>query len=158
MTLTTHAAIGAAIGSLVGSPMLGFTLGLTSHLLVDMIPHGDNNLADRYRKGKKARLGIAYVTVDAVIAIVLLMSIVSGRPTSTTTNLAFSAAVIGSILPDLLVGLKEIFPKNKPLKTIFKIHFFFHDCISRKYGDTKLSYAIAAQTAFIIALMHYIIP
>ncbi|NBS68935.1 hypothetical protein EBT31_08455 [bacterium] len=158
MTLTTHAVIGAAIGSLVGNPAIGFSIGLVSHLLVDMIPHGDNNLADKYRKEKKARLGIAYVTVDAVIAIILLMSVVSGRPTDTTTNIAFSAAVMGSILPDLLIGLKEIFPKNKPLRTIFKIHFFFHDCISRRYGDTKLSYAIAGQTAFVLALMYYIIP
>lgn len=156
MTLTTHAAIGAAIGSLVGNPLLGFFLGIGSHFLVDMIPHGDNNLSDGYRLKKKKRLGVAYVTVDAFFAIFLLMGIVSGRM-SETTNMAFSAAVIGSILPDLLVGLKEIFPRNIFFRQFFKIHFFFHDSLSRRYGDTKLSYAIAAQACFVILLMHYII-
>lgn len=157
MTLTTHAAIGAALGSLIGNPLIGFFLGLTSHFLVDMIPHGDNNLADGFRVHKKKKLGVAYVTVDAVIAILFLMSIVSGRPHS-TTNFAFSAAVMGSILPDLLVGLKELLPHNRALKSFFKVHFFFHDCISRKYGDVKLSYAIAGQAAFILGLMYYFIP
>lgn len=158
MMLTTHAAIGAAFGSFVGDPVLGFSLGLISHFLVDMIPHGDNNLADRYRKEKKKRLGVAYVTVDAAVAIIFLMGAISGRPQNDTTNLAFSAAVIGSILPDLMVGLKELFPKNKFFKGFFKVHFFFHDCLSRRYGDTKLSYAIAGQAACILALMHYFIP
>ncbi len=158
MTLTTHVAIGAAIGTLIGNPLTGFLLGLSSHLLVDMIPHGDNNLADKFRKEKKARMGAAYVTVDAAVAIILLMSAVSGRPTNLTTNLAFSSAVIGSVLPDLLVGLKELFPKNKSLKALYKVHFFFHDCISRKFGDTKLSYALIGQAIFVLAVMHYIIP
>lgn len=158
MTLTTHAAIGAALGSLIGNPLLGFFLGLGSHFLVDMIPHGDNNFLDEYKKGKKKRLSRAYITVDAAIAIIFLMSVVSGRPQGDTTNIAFSAAVIGSILPDLLVGLKELFPKSKALRGFYKVHFFFHDCLSRRYGDTKLSYAIMGQAVFVIALMHYFIP
>jgi hypothetical protein len=158
MTTTTHAAIGAALGSVVGNPALGFSLGLISHFLVDMIPHGDNYLADKYRIHKKKRAGMAYITVDAAIAIIFLMSVVSGRPHTSTTNLAFSAAVIGSILPDLMVGLKELFPKNQFFKGFFKVHFFFHDCLSRRYGDTKLSYAILGQAIFVVALMHYFIP
>ena len=158
MTLTTHAAIGATLGSIIGNPVLGFFLGLISHFLVDMIPHGDNNFLDEYKKGQKKRLGKAYVSVDAAIAIIFLMSIVSGRPQNDTTNLAFSAAVIGSILPDLLVGLKELFPKNTFLRSFYKIQFFFHDCLSRLYGDTKLTYALGGQAIFILVLMHYFIP
>ena len=156
MTFTTHVAIGATIGSLIGNPLLGFLLGLISHFLVDMIPHGDNNLADRYRANKKKRMGVAYVTVDAACAILLLMSIVSGRPNG-TDNIAFSAAVVGSILPDLLVGLKELFSKSKILKGFYRVHFFFHDFFSRKYGDVKLSHAIAGQAIFIVVLMHYFV-
>lgn len=158
MTLTTHAAIGAALGSAIGNPALGFFFGLASHFLVDMIPHGDNNFLDEYKKGKKKRLAKAYVTVDAAVAIIFLMSVVSGRPHTTTTNIAFSAAVVGSILPDLLVGLKEIFPANRVLRGFYKIHFFFHDSLSRRYGDTRLVFALAGQAMFIIALMHYFIP
>ena len=152
MTLTTHAAIGAALGSTIGDPALGFLLGLTSHLLVDMIPHGDNNLNDGYRKSNKKKAGVAYVTIDAILAILFLMSVISGRPDD-ISNFAFSAAVTGSVLPDLLVGFKEIFPRNPLLKKIYKIHFFFHDFFSRNYGDTKRSYAL-----FIVVLVKFFIP
>ncbi len=154
MTLTTHAVIGAAIGSVVGSPLLGFVLGAASHFLVDMIPHGDNELADKYRLHKKKKAAVAYVTVDAAIAIILLMTIVSGR-SSNTTNIAFSAAVAGSIMPDLLVGLGDIY-KHQFLKKFSKLHFFFHDFFSRKYGDTKLAYALTGQAVFIIVLMRMV--
>ncbi len=62
MTLTTHVAIGAGIGVLVGNPELGFVLGLVSHFMVDMIPHGDTLLADRFYIHKERLVPVAYTT------------------------------------------------------------------------------------------------
>ncbi len=157
MTLTTHAAIGAALGSCIGNPLLGFALALASHFLVDIIPHGDNKLADSYRVLRKKRAGMAYVTLDAATAIIFLMLILPTQAEHTTGSLAFSSAVIGSVLPDFCVALKELFPRNTLLKKIFAVHFFFHDCISRTWGDVRLSYALAAQAIFIALLTHYVI-
>jgi hypothetical protein len=154
MTLTTHAAIGAAIGSAVGNPVLGFTLGAASHFLVDMIPHGDNQLADLFRIHKKRRkLAVAYVMVDAVIAMYMVMAIFLVRTDG--TNVAFAAAVAGSILPDLLVGLSEIF-RAKILKQFCRFHFFFHDFFSRKHGDVPLKWALIGQVVFIALLFKHI--
>lgn len=154
MTLTTHAAIGAAIGSAVGNPILGFFLGAASHFLVDMIPHGDNQLADLFRLHKKKRkLAIAYVTVDAVVAMYMVMAIFLVRTDG--TNVAFAAAVAGSILPDLLVGLSDIF-RTKALKQFCRFHFFFHDFFSRKHGDIPLKFALAGQAVFIAMLFKHI--
>lgn len=154
MTLTTHAAIGAAIGSAIGNPLLGFALGAASHFLVDMIPHGDNHLADLYRVQKKKRkLAMAYVTVDGVLAMYMIMAVFLVRTDGTHT--AFAAAVAGSILPDLLVGLSDIL-RWRALKLFCKFHFFFHDFFSRKYGDVKLQYALAGQAIFIALLLKHI--
>ncbi len=154
MTLTTHAAIGAAIGSAVGNPLLGFALGTASHFLVDMIPHGDNQLADLFRIHKKKRkLAIAYVTVDAVVAMYMVMVIFLVRTDG--TNTAFAAAVAGSILPDLLVGLSDIF-RTKALRAFCKFHFYFHDFFSRKHGDVPLKYALLGQAVFIAILFKHI--
>ncbi len=151
MTLTTHAAIGAAIGSAVGNPLIGFALGAASHFLVDMIPHGDNHLSDLFRiQKKRKKLAVAYVTIDAVIAMYMVMSVLLVR--SDASNIAFTAAIAGSILPDLLVGLSDIF-RVTLLKRFCKFHFFFHDFFSRKYGDVKLHYALAGQAVFIIVLL-----
>lgn len=154
MTLTTHAALGALIGVSIGNPILGFFLGLTSHFLVDIIPHGDNNMADRYRVHKKKRAPMAYVTVDAALAVIFLM-VVSNSPAIESNNLTFSMTVIGSILPDLLVGLSEIW-KSRSLKAFFKFHFFIHDLWSRKHGDVKLSYALIGQAIFILAIFNFL--
>lgn len=153
MTLTTHAAIGAAIGTFIGNPFLGFTLGATSHFLVDMIPHGDNNLSDRFRVEKKKRLAVAYVTTDAACAILLLMLLVGGRPQE-AQDMPFAAAVIGSILPDLLIGISDLAKNNKYAQAYYRFHFFFHDFFSRRYGDARLSHAIAAQALFVAFIVH----
>ncbi|NBV87807.1 MAG: hypothetical protein EBS01_16400 [Verrucomicrobia bacterium] len=154
MTLTTHAAIGAAIGSAVGNPALGFVLGAASHFLVDMIPHGDNQLADLFRIHKKKRkLAVAYVTVDAVLAMYMVMTVFLVRTNG--THVAYAAAVAGSILPDLLVGLSDLW-RISPLKKFCKFHFFFHDFFSRKYGDFPLKYALLGQAIFIAVLLKHI--
>ena len=153
MTLTTHAAIGAAIGSAVGNPIIGFVLGAASHFLVDMIPHGDNQLADLFRIHKKKRkLAIAYVTIDAVVAMYMVMAIFLVRTDG--TNIAFAAAIAGSILPDLLVGLSDLF-RTKALRIFCKFHFYFHDFFSRKHGDVPLKYALLGQAVFIAFLLKY---
>lgn len=154
MTLTTHAALGALIGSLVGNPFIGFFLGLVSHFLVDIIPHGDNMLADRYRVHKKKKLPMAYVTVDAAFSIIFLM-IVSNYHSVAANYLAFSAAVVGSVLPDFIVGLAEIW-KTKSLRAFFKFHFFIHDLWSRKHGDIRLSYALLGQAIFVLAVFNFL--
>ncbi|MFA6017702.1 MAG: hypothetical protein WCT28_02100 [Patescibacteria group bacterium] len=154
MTLTTHAAIGAAIGSAVGNPILGFVLGATSHFLVDIIPHGDNQLADLFRIHKKRRkLAVAYVTIDGVLAMYMIMAVFLARTNG--THVAFAAAVVGSVLPDLLVGMSEIFG-GKLLKQFYKFHFFFHDLLSRRRGDIALRYAILGQAVFIAIMLKHI--
>lgn len=154
MTLTTHAAIGAAIGSAVGNPVLGFALGAASHFLVDMIPHGDNQLADLFRIHKKKRkLAVAYVMVDGVIAMYMVMAIFLVRTDG--TNIAFAAAVAGSVLPDLLVGLSDIF-RTRALKQFYRFHFYFHDFFSRKYGDVPLRWALIGQAVFIAVIFKHI--
>ncbi len=151
MTLTTHAAIGAFIGTIAKDPVIGFMAGATSHFLVDMIPHGDNQLADLFRIHKRRKLAVTYVTIDAIIAILFVLTMFTAR--GEVGNTAFSAAVAGSILPDLLVGLADA-TKWKPLKRFSKFHFYFHDFFSRKHGDVKLKYALVGQLGFILVLLN----
>jgi len=155
MTLTTHVAIGAGIGVLVGNPALGFALGLVSHFMVDMIPHGDTRLADRFYIHKEKLVPVAYTTTDAALAVILLMFLVTIKPDG-VHNSAFAATVIGSVLPDLMLGVADIFKSNKTLRAYNRFHFFFHDYFSRQYGDVSLKYAIAAQAIFVLVVIKLI--
>jgi len=116
-----------------------------------MIPHGDNQLGDLFRVHKRRKLAVTYVTIDAIVAILLLLAMFAAR--TGLDNTAFIAAVAGSVLPDLLVGLADA-TKWPSLKRFAKFHFFFHDFFSRKHGDVKLKYALAGQAGFIVILMN----
>lgn len=155
MTLTTHAAIGAAIGHQMGNPLLGFCLGMISHFLVDMIPHGDGKFAESFlKKQRKTKAAVAYVTVDAAIAILFILVLMNLG--DYTNRLAFSASIAGSIMPDLLTALADV-TKARILKPFVKLHFFFHNFFLNRYGDVKLSYAIVGQAGFIALLLQRIL-
>lgn len=151
MTITSHSAIGAVIGFNFGNPVLGFILGFTTHLLIDMIPHGDSKLSNKYRVQKKKRGAVTFATIDALIALYVVLGI-SNLPIPTST-IALTTAIAGSVMPDLLVGLYEI-TKSKYFKPFVKLHFFFHDFITKRYGDMKLGYAILGQTIMILLLLN----
>lgn len=150
MTLTTHATLGAVIGHAVGNPILAFVFGFISHLLIDMIPHGDTVLADNYKVHKKDRKkALAYVMVDAIVAIFFVLLLTNTK--SLGDMQPFTWGIIGGVLPDLLTGIYEI-TKTKWLKKFNEIHFLFHDCVVKRKGDVRLKHALVAQAVFIVLL------
>jgi len=151
MTITTHAAIGAVIGFSIGNPWLGFLLGFISHFLVDMIPHGDSRLSVKYRIQKKKRGPVTFATIDALIALYIILGLVN-LPISTSQT-ALTAAIAGSVLPDLLVGFFDM-TKSRYLKKFVKIHFFFHDFFTTRFGDIKLHQAIFGQAVVVVGLLN----
>ncbi|MCH8049122.1 hypothetical protein IH979_00170 [Patescibacteria group bacterium] len=153
MTLATHTAIGAGIGFSVGNPALGFVLGFASHLLVDMIPHGDSELAKKLRVHKKKKLPMTLITIDAIAALFITMLFfnIDGSP----SNLALTAAIAGSVLPDLLIGIYDV-TKTKYLRWFNRLHFFFHDFILIRHKDVKLGYSLIGQAGLIALLFNLV--
>lgn len=150
MTLTAHAAIGAVIGEAVGNPLLGFVIAIAVHFLIDIIPHGDNFLSNNYRILKRhRRQAVAYVTTDAICAILFVLFIVNVRDVALIRSI--SLGIVGSVLPDLLVGLYDI-TKVKYLRWFFNLHFTFHDLIIKKRGDVPLRYSLIVQAALVLLL------
>jgi hypothetical protein len=157
MTTTTHTAIGAVIGTLVGTPVLGFFLGVLSHYLVDMIPHGDmhmreaNNLVNKTNE-RRAHL---FVIADIICAITLVVILGSILPNDVTKSSLYAASIFGSILPDVLVGLNDLV-KTKVGRKHTHIHFLFHDFFCRKFGDPQLRHALVVQGIFIVSVVAFL--
>lgn len=157
MTTTTHTAIGIVIGSLIGEPILGFALGVSSHFLVDMIPHGDmfmrqaNNLLTHEQK----KLSTLFAFTDVALGIALLVMVGAILPNEITQSPVYIASIFGSVLPDLLVGLNDL-KKTTLGKKYVKLHFFFHDMLCRRYGDTRLPYALLGQAAFVACIIYWL--
>ncbi|MBI2551021.1 hypothetical protein HYV73_01620 [Candidatus Uhrbacteria bacterium] len=150
MTLTTHAVMGAVIGQAVGHPVLGFTLAFATHLLIDMIPHGDSKMAENFHVHKvKQKQAIAYVMVDAITAIFIVLILANTKDVESLR--AYTWGIAGGILPDLMVGAADIF-KTPFLDKFHKFHFFFHNFFTKRFGDVPLAHALLAQIVFIVIL------
>jgi hypothetical protein len=150
MTLTTHATVGTLIGYAIGEPLAGFVLGFISHLLLDMIPHGDYELGRSVRRSRaNLKKAIAFITLDAIVAIFFILWLVNWKDLIPIQ--AISWAVVGAVLPDLLVGLYDI-SKSKWLKPFNTLHFHFHDLWHRKRKDLPLGHALVIQAVIIILI------
>ncbi len=150
MTLTTHATLGAVIGHTVGIGYLAFIFGFISHFIVDMIPHGDTGMSDNFRVHKKRRKhAVAYVMVDAIIAIFFILLLANTRDIESMS--VFSWGIVGSVLPDFLVGVYDI-TKTPLLRWFNTLHFYFHDIYVKRKGDVPLYYALMAQIVLIAYL------
>ncbi len=153
MTITTHATVGAAIGFHIGNPILGFFLGLASHFLLDMIPHGDSKISDAFRIQKKRTWPITYTALDAIIAVYLILFIFNLK--QHFDELTLSLSIAGAVLPDLIVGAYDV-TKSKYLRWFNNFHFKAHDLFTKKTGDVCLHHALVVQTIFIILLLRFI--
>lgn len=151
MFITTHALIGALIGErFANTPFLAFGLGLVSHFVADIIPHGDSTLYKGYVSGSKVKRAIAYVTLDGLAAMLFVMGLFN-------TNLnehrfAISLGILGSVLPDILVALYQLF-HVQTLSAFNRFHLFFHNLITSKKGDIPLSLGIVMQLVVLVFLV-----
>ena len=127
MFLTVHSAAGLALAQYIKNPLLAFITGFISHYIFDIIPHGDTNAPKKY-------YNIIYLTTIGIFDLAvtssffLLLMLFRNK----LLTLAEICAIVGSLMPDGLQVLYFIFPRQKHLLKIQKIHKFFHDLISKK--------------------------
>lgn len=154
MYLVGHAAAGALIGQqLGGSPLLIFTVGMISHFLLDLIPHGDKHHVVDYYHGKKQKLSEIYyhLLVDAIITIIMIVVLMTF---TTLDRVSMAWGIIGGMIPDLLVGMNELFNSTK-LKAFTKFHFIVHNALIHKLDVSPLKgtiVQIAIITGMLVAL------
>lgn len=128
MFIAGHAAAGALIGEQIGtSPLLIFTLSMVSHFLLDVIPHGDGHHVDDYFSGTKKHLKNLYnvLVVDTVATIIMVAWFMAY---ANINRIAVAWGIIGGVLPDLLVGINEVW-KNSRIKWFSKFHFLVHNAL-----------------------------
>ena len=156
MFITTHALIGALVAKeFPHHPIVSFVCGMASHFLTDIIPHGDSNLYKGYVSGskKKVRRALAYVMLDGVAAIYVVMWLLNTGPQ--VDRLTLTLGIAGGVLPDLLVGVYEV-TRIPALRWFHRVHFFFHNLVTSRRGDIAFRSGLAMQLgllAFIVTKM-----
>jgi hypothetical protein len=157
MNLTVHAAAGAIVAQYTGNPVLAFLFGILSHILLDMIPHGDSAMYVKYKnKELSARKAAAKTILDAILAIVL--AVIFFNLPLPSSNLVLSMAIIGAIIPDVFIGFYELSLPRTPkfLKIIHKWHFKNHDLIAKKF-DLSVKQGLLFQIIIFLLLMRKIV-
>lgn len=135
MFVATHVAAGALIGHALPNQYAAiFVLSFISHFVLDVIPHGDRHHVQDYWLGERKNLKEAYrhVISDSAFAIILTATLL-GFVVGDRASVAYG--IIGSVLPDAIVGLSEVW-NNKFFKKFTKFHFkihnkFIHDWLVR---------------------------
>lgn len=150
MTFSTHMAVGASIGLAIQNPIIGFSLGFISHFIIDIIPHGDSKMAERLKVHNKKLIPYTYGVIDYLAAYYVLLAFLNIGDIN--NMLAFTMAIAGSLLPDLLVVVHEA-SKGKIFNKFYNFHFYFHEILVKKTGDIKLIYGISYQFIAIILLL-----
>jgi len=128
MYLTTHAAIGGMAGILSKDPIMGFTFGFLSHIILDAIPHEQKESffseppsmeAEKRRFFKQKILPMIFDIIVMLILFVFLFLKLNQE-----NSLYFSSGFLGGVFPDLILGLTM-----KSRFYICKKYFRFHDRI-----------------------------
>lgn len=103
MFLTVHGTAGLALGMLTGNPILAFIMGILSHSILDMIPHGDEWVDTWSRAGKRIqRLCLIFFT-ELSIALIFIFGMFHEQIFA--NPIVLLAGVAGGMFPDFFAGV-----------------------------------------------------
>lgn len=153
MFVSTHVTMGALVGQNSATPILAFCLGVASHFLLDIIPHGDSQLYYNYKAGISVAKSVAYPAIDSSIAVVLFIYLLQTAPYASRSVMV--AGVIGGIFPDFLVALAEGV-RIRPLLWFQRLHMRIHDAIASRIGNISLRAGIFMQLILLFAMIYIV--
>lgn len=155
MLLTLHAATGAFVGELAPNPAFAFGLGVLSHFILDMFPHGDRMLAKRTKASGQPRRYFWLVGADALVGIAMFFpAFAFGR--FEHPWLAYWG-IIGGLLPDLIVAIPEyaLYVKKEyrvRLRWFYRFHAFVHDQFIHVFDRVPLQVGLAFQLILFVII------
>jgi len=163
MFATVHTASGLLIASKISNPWWIFFIGLISHYLIDLIPHGDRHLEDGLynadtKKNKVILKIILIILIDLTISCSLVIYYLMINSWVNWQNTILAVFVV--LLPDFLMGLAKITnlfklenSKNFLIKLnlkIYKVHIKVHNFFPSKM---PLTVGLIIQLALIIIFL-----
>lgn len=145
MTATAHALVGGAIAAHFGNPVIAIPIALTSHFVMDSIPHWD--FGTDWRARPKASTG-AYALLETIFGVGLALVLFH-------TSVPFAlltATIIASLLPDWLEAPWYIFfakPKkhgtSKRAGFLEKFSYAFYEIPHGFHTKASMALGLATQ-------------
>jgi len=106
MFLTVHASAGIIIGQQTGNIWLAFFAGILSHIILDIIPHGDQVLlsSDKEFNADEVKYVSKLASLDILVMMSLLSALYLSGQIESVSEWPVLFAVWGAILPDFISG------------------------------------------------------
>ena len=124
MFLTVHGPAGALVGALAPDPVSAFALGVLSHAVLDIIPHGDERLGGK-RTGKEMfRFILTLGLIDSAILLAVLLALL--QPWQSWPSWSVLAGIVGGVIPDGFQLLHQLFPHVRWLERYQHLHDDIH--------------------------------
>lgn len=168
MLLSTHVLAGIVISQHAPNPFWAFLISLVSHYILDIIPHGDQNIIEWIKRGPKKPRMFLFLATDLSLLFIFLVTVY--LKTQLPAPKILLAAIVGSSLPDLLYFGHEYFYKKylyhkKTLRNIlrkylqferildhnYKLHDFLHELL---HVNVSLKFGALIQLVIIILLLY----
>ena len=153
MTATAHALVAGAIARAVPNPYLAIPLAITSHFIMDAIPHWD--IGADWRKRSKTVTGALAIS-ETVLGITLAYFLFRGK---VETPLLLST-IVASELPDWLEAPWYIFfarrtvdaPK-KHASHAERFFFWLYKTVNLRHAKAPLPWGIISQVIVVAAVL-----
>lgn len=101
MLETPHVALGMAIAVKTGNPYFAIPLSLTSHFVLDTVPHWNPHFYTETKKfGKPSKLSTKIAIVDEIVAIILTLFVAWTFLPNLDQALLILVCSLMSVLPD----------------------------------------------------------
>lgn len=141
MTATSHAIIGTIIAAKIGNPALAIPIAITSHIVMDAIPHWDTATNRRKKAFKKMFIDSFFdVTIGFVLSYLLIFLFFP------KTNLAYAfVIIIASQFFDWVTAFYYFF-HIKAFKWAYSFQKLFNN-------DLDLPWGLVTQIILILVLL-----
>lgn len=162
MFITVHATAATLIGKFIPHPALAFLAGLASHFLLDIPPHGDTRLGQKFfgiqlknPQHKEDIRPLALLgTLDAFCLSMLVLYLFRNFDFVNSDSVAW--AIVGSILPDVNMVVYRL-TKFKVLAPLEKLHQKNHYLLLNRIGhDLPFAYGLLMQIVVLSGLLFLI--
>ncbi|MFA6391616.1 MAG: hypothetical protein WCW66_02565 [Patescibacteria group bacterium] len=157
MWFTTHVITGAVISQNIPSVPAIFSVSLISHIIIDILPHGDNILMGNdmeeplHAKIDKKREFFLFAFIDATCSLSVLAVLIFSKKMD--LGLLFWG-ILGAVIFDIISSI-NYFVRWKWLNKFERFHIWLHTLLTRyfKKGDISPKFALGLQILFVVVVL-----
>lgn len=141
-----HATAGLLVARAIPNPIIGIAAALTSHYVLDALPHGDSHFGPWLTEPGVRHRVMVVESLDLGSAALMVAYLVVTHPDRSLWYLI--AGAIAGILPDLIWGLRYVLDRVKVTLPVITRLLYAHDRL-HSWGHARAKYDLSFRAGLI---------